>query len=373
MHTDIPRFSPIQHETRLPVQNEFMYYVQQQHLLNSTDWRPAGTKSPSPSLDRSMRPFSIVSVFSAGKAGTGNQLLVVFDDDPTSTTRLTEKQRTGIAREIGFAESIFISRAATTIDDDDDDDAKEGLRRFAHIHFGDGRATAFAGHPILGAAFALNERRGGGVEKVILELTDDTVVNVSAEDKDARLASSWQLAREVGSVTSEAIAATRNSCEKTTVAASEIKALLRRGADGFPDEQRVSIGGVGLDYALVRCKDDAAVDAIEMDPDMLGRFSCFFYFYAVTSTSKEEVHARMFCEENGGWTEDAATGSAAAALAAVARDIELPVTIHQGVLKGRPSILRADYIQRANSEPDAVLVAGSVRLTARGDWIDLGW
>lgn len=313
-----------------------------------------------------MRPFTIVSVFSADKAGTGNQLLVVFDDDPTSTSRLTHEQRTGIAREIGFAESIFISRAAATTNDDD----AKGLRRFAHIHFGDGRATAFAGHPILGAAFALNERRGGGIEKIILELTDETVVNVSAEDKDAPFASSWQLARDIASVATDCSVGTSGSCVTTTVAASEIKKLLRGGAEGILEDQTVPVGGVGLDYALVKCKDNAAVDAIEMDPGALGRFTCFFYFYAVSSNSKQHVYARMFCEENGGWTEDAATGSAAAALAAVARDVELPVTIEQGVTKGRPSILRGDYIK---STPDQVLVAGNVRLTARGDWIDLGW
>ena len=163
-----------------------------------------------------------------------------------------------------------------------------------------------------------------------------------------------------------------NGCKSSSVAASEITKLLCGGNEGVLD-QEILIGGVGLDYALVKCTDESAVDAIEMDPGAVGRFTCFFYFYAVCAGLKgHAVYARMFCEENGSWVEDAATGSAAAALAAVVPDIELPVTIRQGVKKGRSSILHADYVTKDNA-PDDVLVAGSVRLTARGEWIDLGW
>ena len=91
--------------------------------------------------------FEIVSVFGASQAGGGNQLLVVMDTDEI----LSDAQRRGIAREIGFSESIFIGPLVVV-----GPQQQGGEERSVRILTTDGTEVPFAGHPLIGAAAVLD-------------------------------------------------------------------------------------------------------------------------------------------------------------------------------------------------------------------------
>jgi trans-2,3-dihydro-3-hydroxyanthranilate isomerase len=97
----------------------------------------------------------------------------------------------------------------------------------------------------------------------------------------------------------------------------------------------------------------------------------FYIFTRETETPEADVHARMFGPE-AGVVEDAATGSAAAALAAVLASTEarqsgtLRWRIEQGFEMKRPSLIELEA-DRRDGEITAVRVGGQAVMMSHGD------
>ena len=163
------------------------------------------------------------------------------------------------------------------------------------------------------------------------------------------------------------------------------------GRDGVANVAHFNVGGVGLPFACVRCKSREAVDAMALavDPcDFANRCESKsqppygFYFYNCRDVEAaegggSEAYVRMVIAEGSAWVEDAATGSAAAAFAAMADQmkVKLPVVIHQGCKMGRPSLLLADTKTGSaqSGQTDLVCVSGRVRRVSSGVWCALGY
>jgi trans-2,3-dihydro-3-hydroxyanthranilate isomerase len=223
----------------------------------------------------------VLSVFT--RDGTGGNALGVVTD----VTDLDDQTMQSIAAELGFPETVFI---------DWRDEGIPRVRIFTPV-----REMPFAGHPLVGAAWLLMNLGPGGdrVETqigVIPFYQDDGVTWISAPAD-----------QQVSSV------------------------------DG-PGESWVV--EMPLKYQVTRLPSPAAVSALT--PEFPAGIADFYFFAWEQETTERVVRARFFSPD-GGITEDAATGSAAVALASVLRhegEASGDLVIHQGEEMGAPSKIR---------------------------------
>lgn len=268
----------------------------------------------------------------------------VFTDTPLAGNRLgvftdaralDDAQMLALTRELGFSECVFVLSAQAG--------GHARVRIFTPAH-----EIPFAGHPVLGAAFAL----GAPMQAVVLRLeTGSGIVPVTLEREGARIVFAWM------------------EQPVPAIAPIEDEAGLLAALGVERAESPVEVYDNGLRHAMVRL---ASVEAVEaLDPDMrrlaaLGDLgvSCFAGDGLAWTT-------RMFAPAHG-VDEDPATGSAAGPLAAhLARHGAIAfgeeIVISQGASVGRPSVLHA----RVSGTPDAierVEVGGSAVIVARGEF-----
>jgi len=261
----------------------------------------------------------------------GNQL-AVFPEAPDSTTQ--DMQR--LARELNLSEMVFA---------------------FAPKRGGDARIRIFtpaaelpfAGHPVLGTAIALGIERGR--EQVTLE-TGAGLVAVALRERWERGAygtmgqpiPSWQPYER----------------------AAELLAALGVARSGLPVEVYVN----GPRHVYVELDSENAVAALAPDLRALAGLgelgvSCF-------AGAGVRWKTRMFAPALG-VPEDPATGSAAGPLAVhLARHGRIAfgeeVEIRQGAEVGRPSLLRARALGRADAI-ERVEVGGAAVIVARGEFL----
>ena len=125
------------------------------------------------------------------------------------------------------------------------------------------------------------------------------------------------------------------------------------------------IAEVGLS-ALERATPDfpSFRQALEQTPALNGRLGLYLYAHATEGS----VQARMFAPL-GGTIEDPATGSAAGPLGALLLSLtsaaELRLDIHQGVVMGRPSLLRV--VARRGADGIRATIAGQCVPVLRGE------
>jgi trans-2,3-dihydro-3-hydroxyanthranilate isomerase len=261
----------------------------------------------------------------------GNQLAVFTD-----ARDLTSEEMQALAKEMNFAETVFVLPAAA-------DGADARLRIFTPA-----LELPFAGHPVLGSAFVL----GAPLQKIVIRLeTGAGVVPVELERDGPRIVFGlmeqpiprWRL-----------VADPRPILEAVGVAES-----------GLPVERY----DLGPGHVYLELESPEAVAALEPDIVALGRattdgVNCF-------ARNGSRWKTRMFAPMHG-VSEDAATGSAAGPLAVhLARHGRIPfgerIEISQGAEIGRPSTLYAE----AHGTPetlDRVVVGGSAVTVARGEF-----
>ena len=130
---------------------------------------------------------------------------------------------------------------------------------------------------------------------------------------------------------------------------------------------------VGARFCFVRLATKKAVDAAMLDRSfwqttIASAWSPNLYFFAGDPRAGGALYARMFAPALG-VEEDPATGSAAAALvgsvAMAVPDGELRLHIDQGVVLGRPSVIRAGAECRAGKVV-AIHVTGTTVLVGQG-------
>jgi trans-2,3-dihydro-3-hydroxyanthranilate isomerase len=282
--------------------------------------------------------FDVVDVFT-DRAYAGNQLAVVH-----GARSLIAAQMQAIAKEFAFSETVFTLPPTTS------------AATFRVRIFTPGRELPFAGHPSIGAAWALAAAdvipRGDVVQECGAGLLPVQVDAVGALLRGG--------APELGPEPS----------------AAELAAAVGLGPDDLdPDlPARVAAAGIPFAFLAVRpdavaraCPDAAAVRAASAGQTGLAAVG--------VDRSSWQVHSRVFCPQVG-VPEDPATGSAAVALGVflggrgVLPDGWTTLTVRQGAEVGRPSRLevQARVVGGATVE---TLVRGEVRLVATGELMAL--
>jgi trans-2,3-dihydro-3-hydroxyanthranilate isomerase len=272
--------------------------------------------------------YTVVDVFTDAPLA-GNQLAVFTD-----ARNVPEELLQPLARELNFSETVFVL-------------PREGDGHARMRIFTPATELPFAGHPILGTAFALagplqlDEIRletGAGVVPVRLERDGSRIVFGRMSQPRPR----W------------------SAYERE----AELLAALGLERSGLP----VEVYDLGPTHVYVELPDEAAVAALAPD---LGALAGHHVGVNCFAGSGRRWKLRMFAPAYG-VAEDPATGSAAGPLAVhLARHGRIAfgeeIEIAQGAEIGRPSTLYA----RADGTPEqleAVEVGGSAVLVARGEF-----
>jgi len=273
----------------------------------------------------------------------GNPLAVVFDADG-----LSDGAMQAIAREFNLAETIFVQ-------------APEHPAHSAKVRiFTPARELPFAGHPTVGCAIAIADRRfaGDGDMDALIQLEEQVGLVRCAVTRRTRHPAyaefvTPKLAEPVGAGASDEILA---------------KGLgLAVGDIGF-GRHRPSLYSAGVVFQLAPV---ATLDALARARPS-GDFAAIqgeAYLYApLPEASPHAFRARMFAPLFG-INEDPATGSAAAALAgAIARFEPLAPGVHkfpieQGVEMGRPSLIALTVNIEAGALTEARIGGAAVKVS----------
>ncbi len=271
-----------------------------------------------------MTDYLVYDVFTEDAFG-GNPLAVIPD-----ATGLAEDQLQKIAREFNFSETTFVYPP-----EDSNNDAK--VRIYTPT-----RELDFAGHPTVGTALALAGLGRVG-QNMVLELGVGSIP-VTVDGSRAKFATRVPLA---------------------TAPAPGVDALAEclglTSADFRTDRHEPIEAGLGTNFTLAELQSTAALDTASPVIDAFrraatdpGRLAVLIY---VRDGSR--IEARMFAPL-GGILEDPATGSAAAALAALLGKLDATsqsFEISQGVKMGRPSRISAE-VTVEDGAPVEVTIAG---------------
>ena len=256
--------------------------------------------------------YHTVDVFTSERFG-GNPL-AVFPDSRGMTTEIMQ----ALSAEMNYSEATFVLPP--------DDPANSFKVRI----FNRTAEMPFAGHPNVGTACVL-ARLGLAKQSVLRFEEISGLVDVRLTGDNAAEIDAPQALRLFEELPVDGIAACLSLEPSQIIAASH-------------NPVRAS---VGVDFVLVEVTPDALASAVpELGafrrlaanmPGLGGRLSIFFYHF-----QSNNVRSRMFAPLAGTW-EDAATGSANAALAALrlsqCDDREIAYESVQGVEMGRRSLL----------------------------------
>jgi trans-2,3-dihydro-3-hydroxyanthranilate isomerase len=263
--------------------------------------------------------YVIVDVF-AQAALHGNPAAIVFDADGLSDTQMQ-----ALGREFNLSETAFILKPR-------DPSHTAQVRIFTP-----GNEVPFAGHPNIGAAFALARSRG---------LTGDDLLF----DEKAGLVR-LKLQRENRAVIGASLQAPRTlSTEPGPSTAATAAALSLQENDIVTTTHPPITASVGLEFLFVEVTDIAALararahipafDLIRASHRVEG-----VHLYAKSPTPRgARIQARNLSPYDG-IGEDSATGSATASLVALLaerdprQDCDFTLEAHQGLEIGRPSLL----------------------------------
>lgn len=289
------------------------------------------------------RRYVTIDVFTDRMFG-GNPLAVVLDAAGLSTSQMQ-----AIAIEFNYSETTFILPPKHP-------DHSAWVRIFTP-----GSEVPFAGHPNVGTAFALAremaERNEGVPEQFVFE-EEAGLVPVS-------------LLRENGTVIGAELLAPEPLSRRSQVPRERAAACLSLTAEDIRiDQHQPQVVSVGLPFLVVEL---ASADALRRAAPnrsahdavlpLDGARSVYVYTRSRAGTPLEtgaDIHARIFTPR---MTEDPATGSATAAVAAMLAessdpsDGEMIFRFVQGVDMGRPSLLVARVLKRSGAA-SAVHVGG---------------
>ena len=273
------------------------------------------------------RDYAIYDVFTSVPL-EGNPLAVVFD-----ASGLDDGRMLAIAREFNLSETIFFFPAE-----------KDGHTAKARI-FTVGGELPFAGHPTVGGAVALAERRRGEKQ------SDIDVVQV-LEEKIGAVRCAVRLEKE-GAGFCEFDLPRLSRQHPIDLEREAVAAALAVGPHevGF-ENHVVGCWSAGVPFVMVPLHDVDAVARAKCDATLwtglapaIDDRTAFAYVYCRGGRNHEaSFHARMFAGHSG-IHEDPATGSAVAALSGAIRlhddllDGHHTCLIEQGVEMGRPSLI----------------------------------
>lgn len=270
------------------------------------------------------RQYAIYDVFSADRLA-GNPLAVVFDAEG-----LSDEAMQRIAGEFNLSETVFVFPA---------ENPAHGARLRI---FTPGRELPFAGHPTVGAAVALAEKKSGSDMDIdlmaVMEEGVGPVRTVAKLQRGEPSFAEFDLPRLSGRIAFD--------IGKETVAAA---LQIEPQELGF-ENHHISFWNAGVPFLMVPVHDlsvaaKARCDAIQWEqlaPIADGQLADAFVYCRGGVAHDAHFHCRMFAP-HAGIPEDPATGSAVAAFSgAIHQFDELldghhALLIEQGVEMGRPS------------------------------------
>ncbi len=283
------------------------------------------------------RRYVVADVFTQQPYG-GNQLAVVLDSEG-----LTTAQMLAITREFNFSESTFVLPP--------DDPAHTARVRI----FTTACEVPFAGHPNVGTAYVLarmGELFGRRIGDSLLfeELAGVVPVSIQAEQ---------------GLVTGATLTAPESLWLGDSFDVAAIAACLRLNPiDVLLERHAPREASVGLPFVMVELTGTEALSRIRLDTEascalLETHAACGLHVYArEASATNVRVCAHATSVRSWDQPEDAATGSANAALAGLlasldpATDGQFHFEVTQGLEMGRPS-----QLQLAARKADGVITA----------------
>jgi trans-2,3-dihydro-3-hydroxyanthranilate isomerase len=287
--------------------------------------------------------FCTLDVFTDHRFG-GNPL-AVFIDFPDVPAEFMQN----IAREFNLSETVFIVKPR-------DPRAVRQLRIFTTS-----RELPFAGHPTIGAAYALVEEGLAGVSGASGSFLLEEGVGLVPIDVRRRRDGTWFVQLTTAKLPEEGPAAP---------GVGELAKLLNiPEADILQDADFPQVYSCGVPYLFIPLRNRDVLGRVMIDPatsrkleEKLGELQVYLFSYD-PQREDSDIRARMFVKEIG-IVEDPATGSAVAALAGYLakrswhKEGTLRWTIEQGFEMGRPSLL---YLEAdlSNSAITAVRVGGT--------------
>ncbi len=274
-----------------------------------------------------MTDFLVYDVFTETPFG-GNPLAVIPD-----ATNLPEDDLQRIAREFNFSETTFVFPS-------DQSDCQARVRIFTPM-----QEIPFAGHPTIGTALALLD-----LGRVSAEMTLELGIGpipVSVQEGMATFVTRVPLTTWPD-LPIEVVA------KSAGLDNDEIKT----------DQHPPIIASVGLPFAIAELRDKTALDRVVTDVSAFRAFEERWpvethYDLLLYVREGNRISARMFAPLDG-IPEDPATGSAAAALAALLGQIDGrsgSFEIAQGVQMGRPSKILAK-VTVEGGVPSSVAISG---------------
>jgi len=291
--------------------------------------------------------FLLVDVFSERPFG-GNQLAVFPDAEDIDPSLLQQ-----IARELGLADTTFVYRPS--------DPAATAMLRI----FTPDAEVPYAGHPVIGAAFALDAEGRVPGDDVVFELEGGRVpVRIRrGEDGRARRATMTQQHPVfLGEFQRRDLVAEALGLDHADIAIT-----------GLPCE----VVSTGLPFHIVPVGSLDAIRRIRIRPEKLEEitsvlgFGDIFAFTFDTVDPDATVHCRMFAPSFG-IPEDAATGSASGSLGAyLVKNRTLPraeivrIESEQGIELGRPGRVFVE-VHCAGPQITKVQVGGAAVIVGEG-------
>jgi trans-2,3-dihydro-3-hydroxyanthranilate isomerase len=299
------------------------------------------------------RRYITVDVFT-DRAFGGNPLAVVLDAAGLSTAQMQ-----AIATEFNYSETTFVLPPA--------DRANDAQVRIFTVR----SEIPFAGHPNVGTAFVLATQAAKAPARLKFE-------------EKAGLVPVEILTGQGGVIGAE-LTAPRPLQRLSVVDVARAAACLSLSADDVKTDRHLpQIVSVGLPFlmvevasrdALKRARPDAAAFAAIFPRD--GSDAVYFYTRDVPQTERPlDLQARMFHPGASGLSEDPATGSATAAVAALLADLdgagdgESKLRIGQGVDMGRPSLLLTRVVKKDGKVASVHVGGGCVRMMEGTMWLE---
>lgn len=287
--------------------------------------------------------FTTLDVFTKERFG-GNPLAVVFDADG-----LDDQQMQAIAREFNLSETVFLTKPAAA-------SHSAGVRIFTPIN-----ELAFAGHPTVGTAVLLAERKAGKIEG-----EHDAIVTLEQKIGVVRVGVRLKPG-EAGFAEFDAPKRPKDAGALPPVERLAAGVGLIPSEIGF-ENHRPRCFAAGPAFAMIPVSTRQAIAKAKIvEPhwaaafDEQGIVGAYLYTRQCVHTTSA-FHARMFAPSMG-VPEDPATGSAAICLAgAVHLFDDFPDGTHkkkveQGYEMGRPSEIIFSNVVRGG-ELDIVRIGG---------------
>ncbi|MFD4629113.1 PhzF family phenazine biosynthesis protein [Streptomyces sp. NPDC058284] len=260
------------------------------------------------------------TAFSADPSG-GNPAGVVLD-----ATGLSDDEQLAIAAELGYSETAFLTAPPAELADHP--------RAYTVRYFSPKAEVSFCGHATIAAAIAHAERHGAG--ELLLATRAGTVPVTVTESADGALHATLTSVEP----------AVHDAADKDVTEALDALGWSAAELDpAFPPR----IGYAGARHLILAAASRTRLADLHYDFERLRDFMTSLDLTTVQLVWRES--ATVFHVRDpfpvGGVVEDPATGAAAAAFGAYARELGLVpeqsvLELHQGADMGRPGLLRVE-------------------------------